>query len=619
MTAAPRNLAELAEAGLRYSTPQSLEEAEAMLRLLAGALAEPAAARSNLTDRAVPTTPPPPAREHAAEIQQSIVAVARFSVAYDAVPDALLIVNSDGIITLVNSQLEQMFGYNREELLQQAIEILVPERFRAMHPQHRRAYFAELHVRPMGAGLSLHGRHRDGHEFPVEISLSPLEVETGLMVVATIRDLTKQRKVEAQLRRFEARYRTLVEGLPAVTFMAALDEGVNELYVSPQIETLLGFSQEEWLGNPILWYTQLHPDDRKRWHSEFAVTCLTGRIFSSIYRFYSRSGQVVWVHGEAKVIRDDQGRPLYLQGVAFDITQMKEAEAQLRQLNQTLESRVNERTAELSASNDSLQLEIRERKRVEDEIRRINEDLASAHEAAITANQTKSQFLANMSHELRTPLNAIIGYSELLQLLAVRKKDTTFTPDLERINKSGKHLLSLINDILDISKIEAGKMVLDLLVFNVRLVVDEVQETVQPLAAANGNTLEVHCAPQLDTIRADAVRLKQCLLNLLSNACKFTERGKIALKVDQQLLDGREWLVFEVKDTGIGLTSEQAARLFQPFTQADASTTRKFGGTGLGLAITKKFCEAMGGSIRLESTFGHGSTFTIQLPVCQEP
>ena len=164
----------------------------------------------------------------------------------------------------------------------------------------------------------------------------------GLLVVASIRDVSERKRAEAQLRKMEARYRTLVEGIPAVTFMAALDEGVNELYVSPQIEALLGFSQKEWLENPILWYTQLHPEDRDRWHDEFARTCATGEPFRSVYRFLARDGRVVWVHGEAKVVRDEDGRPLFLQGVAFDITAIKQAEEDLKALNQTLERRVAE-------------------------------------------------------------------------------------------------------------------------------------------------------------------------------------------------------------------------------------------------------------------------------------
>ncbi len=607
-------LAAMAAGNTRWTAPRTAEEAEAILLKLARPFVS-RPVRPRASSRSAQNNIHVHPRPDADDIQQATNAVRKFHAAYEAIPEALIIVNRDGKMTLVNSQMENMFGYAREELVGQFVEILVPERYREGHPSKRLSYFNNPHIRPMGAGLELFGRHRNGSEFPVELSLSPLETDAGPMVVSTIRDLSEKRKADAMTRRLEARYRTLVEGLPAVTFMAALDEGLNELYVSPQIETLLGFSQKEWLGNPILWYSQLHPDDRKRWHTEFAVTCSTGEKFNSIYRFYSRSGKVVWVHGEAKVVRDEQGHPLFLQGVAFDITQLKETEDLLRQLNQNLESRVLERTVELSTANESLHVQIAERERIEAEVRRVNKDLARAHETALTANRTKSQFLANMSHELRTPLNAIIGYSELLQLITARKKDFTYAADLERIEKAGKHLLTLINDVLDISKIEAGRMDLEMQVFHVGPLIDEICETIQPLVAKNANVLEVHVAEGLGFVEADPMRLKQCLLNLLSNACKFTEAGVVTFTVTQERLSAGEMLLFRVQDTGIGLSAEQAARLFQPFTQADASTTRKFGGTGLGLAITKKLCEAMGGSISMESRLGNGSVFSIRLPV----
>jgi two-component system, sensor histidine kinase and response regulator len=277
-----------------------------------------------------------------------------------------------------------------------------------------------------------------------------------------------------------------------------------------------------------------------------------------------------------------------------------------------------EREAKLSAANKTLQLEIRERHRAEAEIRLINEDLAAAHEKAIEASQIKSQFLANMSHELRTPLNAIIGYSELLQILAQRREDTAYNADLERINKSGNHLLALINGLLDISKIEAGKLQLDIESFRVAHIIEDIRGTVDQLATKNENSFEVRIPADLGMIRSDAVRLKQCLLNLLSNACKFTHKGMVTLLVTAEAEVDSAWIVFEVRDTGIGLTNEQAGRLFQPFAQADASTTRKYGGTGLGLSITKSLCEAMGGSIHLKSRIGEGSSFTMRLPKQQQ-
>lgn len=279
---------------------------------------------------------------------------------------------------------------------------------------------------------------------------------------------------------------------------------------------------------------------------------------------------------------------------------------------------IAEREANLSIAIDRLGEQNRECQRAEDEIRRLYDNLAQVHEEALAANKIKSQFLANMSHELRTPLNAIIGYSELLQLTAAKRKDPTSVPDLERIHRAGKHLLTLINDILDISKIESGRLQLETQLFDVRPILADVHETVEPLAAQNENTLLINIADDLPQLFADPLRLKQCLLNLLSNACKFTKRGKVCLAVVRESSAGEDGLRFSVQDTGIGLSPEQIDRLFQPFTQADASTTRKFGGTGLGLAITKKLCEAMGGEVSLFSEAGRGSRFEIFLPLPAE-
>jgi two-component system, sensor histidine kinase and response regulator len=275
---------------------------------------------------------------------------------------------------------------------------------------------------------------------------------------------------------------------------------------------------------------------------------------------------------------------------------------------------IAQREADLSAANANLAEQYRERSRAEAEVRRLYDDLTVAHEQVVIASKVKSQFLANMSHELRTPLNAIIGYSDLLQVVAERKQDTTYTADLQRIQKAGKHLLTLINDILDISKIEAGKLQLEMQVFDVSMILDEISETIQPIASQNSNSFAVTVSPDLHPVHADCTRLKQCLLNLLSNACKFTQAGTVELAITQEQELDQEVLVFQVVDTGVGLSDEQAAQLFQPFTQADASTTRRFGGTGLGLVITKNLCEAMGGSISLQSRLGAGSTFTIRLP-----
>ncbi|TAF39264.1 MAG: PAS domain-containing hybrid sensor histidine kinase/response regulator, partial [Oscillatoriales cyanobacterium] len=336
---------------------------------------------------------------------------------------------------------------------------------------------------------------------------------------------------------------------------------------------------------------QVYVDPKRRDKLVQAID-LCGEVSGFESQVYRADGSIIWISESARAVYDADGVPLYYEGSIEDISDRKVFESALQR----------------------------------------------ALEAAEEASTAKSAFLANMSHELRTPLNAIIGYSEMLQEETEELGYDELLPDLEKIRNSGRHLLSLINDILDISKIEAGRMELYLETFDIADLIKEVASTASSLTEKNGNTLDLSKITNIGTMHSDITKVRQILLNLLSNAAKFTHNGTITLTATrenpaQEISDQtqencdesddnslsslaiREFLVFNCTDTGIGMDSDQLQRVFQPFTQADASTTRKYGGTGLGLAISQRFCHMMGGSISLESQVGVGSTFTIRLPI----
>ena len=280
----------------------------------------------------------------------------------------------------------------------------------------------------------------------------------------------------------------------------------------------------------------------------------------------------------------------------------------------TMLSEIHQRDTALQSTNGELKTRTQE---LEEEVfqrKQAQEELLNAKHAAEDANRAKSTFLANMSHELRTPLNAIIGYSEMLEEETRDSGKVENVQDLKKIQTAGKHLLSLINDVLDLSKIEAGKMGLHLETFDVSQVIEEMITTLQPAAAKNANSIHVHLAENLSVMRADITKVRQILFNLLSNACKFTDHGTVSVDVDQIKVEERVWIQFRVSDTGIGISAKQKENLFHEFAQADASIARKYGGTGLGLAITHRFVQLMKGQINVESEPGQGAIFTVQLP-----
>jgi signal transduction histidine kinase/DNA-binding response OmpR family regulator len=301
------------------------------------------------------------------------------------------------------------------------------------------------------------------------------------------------------------------------------------------------------------------------------------------------------------------------------IQNLQEAEVNLIQTNQVLEENIQARINETQKVNDRLTEEIRERKLMESLLAHNVKIADEARERAEEANRTKSAFLANMSHELRTPLNAIIGYSEILEEDAIDNDQDYLVKDLKKIQNAGRHLLSLINDVLDLAKIESGKVDIYLESFDIAKMVKDIIDTIQPTCEKNNNKLKVDCPSNIGLMRSDLTKVRQSLFNLLSNASKFTQNGEVTLQIVQKILQSKQGekqksIHFIVSDTGIGMKPEQCKKLFQAFSQADSSTTRKYGGTGLGLSITQNFANMLGGEVIAESEYGAGSVFTLKLP-----
>ena len=470
----------------------------------------------------------------------------RFRLVVESAPNAILLVNSEGKITLVNSQTEKLFQYSREELIGQGIEILIPKRFTEKHPGFRDMFFAKPEARSMGVGRELFASRKDGTEFPVEIGLNPIEDLEGVMVLASIIDITERKKSEE-------RFRLVVESAPNAMLLVNSDGKI--MLVNSQTEKLFQYSREELIekGIEILIpkrFTEKHPGFRNMFFAKPETRSMgAGReLFAS-----RKDGTEFPVEIGLNPIEFTDGN-MVLASI-IDITERKMQES----------------------------------------------------------NRLKSDFLANMSHELRTPMNAIIGFSELLIDKKVGELSEKQLEYIKDIHASGSHLLHLINDILDISKIESGKIELQLESFNIYKAIEEVIKVVKPLADKKHISIELRSSIVISFICLDRNRFLQILYNLLSNAIKFnTIEGSIYVEVSVQ---EKECFLLKIRDTGIGIAKQDLHKLFIPFVQLDAGTTRRHEGTGLGLALTKKIVEAQQGEISIESTPGQGTTFFIKLPI----
>ncbi|ANY69457.1 hypothetical protein BBD42_25455 [Paenibacillus sp. BIHB 4019] len=484
------------------------------------------------------------------------------------------ITDAQGIIHFANDYFCEISKYARDEIIGSSHKFLNAG-------FHSQAFFKELWATISDGQVwkgEVKNRAKDGSIYWVNMTILPFTDDDGIVYkyMAIGSDITTRKHNELKLMQNMESLRDIENALDESSIVAITDNKGVITYVNEKFCVISKYEREELIGKTHrVINSGFHP---KAFFKVMWETIKQGHVWKGEVKNRAKDGSEYWMNTTIVPFLGEDGIPHQFISIRTDITDRVKAETALA-----------ERT----------------------------EQLAKAHDEAIEASLIKSQFLANMSHELRTPLNAIIGYSEMLQEEAEELGESVFVEDLSKISKAGNHLLALINDILDISKIEAGKMELHPETCSLPSLMQDVLTTIRPLALGKGNKLQMNCEENGD-ITADITKLRQILFNLLSNANKFTDSGFITFEVRKETRNQREGYSFSVQDTGIGMTPDQLKKLFQPFTQADASTTRKYGGTGLGLAISQRFSQIMGGDIQVESSFGVGTTFICWLPNTME-